>query len=95
MHQSWIDHDPVLRSVKEIGEVTEVSVAPSNAIAGAVLIQDDHLRGREPPEGDVLVLHAELEAARLENAEEVSVRLSPRLDAHEFLHSVLASAISN
>ncbi len=45
VHQCWIDHDPVLRSIKEIGEVTEVSVAPSNAIACAVLIQDDHLRG--------------------------------------------------
>ncbi len=85
----------MLRSIKEIGKVTEVSVAPANTIAGTVLIQDDHLRGREPTEGDVLVLHAEFEAARLENAEKVSVRLSPRLDTYEFLHSVLASAVSN
>lgn len=49
VYQSGIDHQVLLRSVQEIVEITEVSVAAPHAVPRTVLIQHKHLPGAEPP----------------------------------------------
>lgn len=48
VQQGGVDHCAVLRPLQEIAQVTQMPVAASDAVAGAVLVQDKHLAGTEP-----------------------------------------------
>lgn len=67
----------------------------SDTVSSTVLIQNQHLRRREPTERDELVLHAEVEARRLEETEEICMRLSPRLHTNKLLHTMFSREVSD
>lgn len=52
MDQGGVDHDVLLAAVEQVIEQTQVAVAASDAVARAVLVQDEHLPGRVPSCGE-------------------------------------------
>lgn len=48
VQQRGVDQHVVLRVVHQVLQVAQVAVAASHAVAGAVLVQDEHLAGTEP-----------------------------------------------
>lgn len=48
MEQGGVDHGAVLRPLQEIAQVTQMSMATTDAVASAVLVHDKHLTGTEP-----------------------------------------------
>ena len=48
VEQGGVDHCPVVGAVQQVAEVAQVSVAPSDPVPGAVLVQHKHLARAEP-----------------------------------------------
>lgn len=48
MKQGGVNHGSILSTLQQVAQVAQVAMAASNAIASAVLIQDEHLTGTEP-----------------------------------------------
>lgn len=48
VEQRRVDHESRVRPLQQVTEVTQMSMAPSHPIPGAVFIQDEHLTWTEP-----------------------------------------------
>ena len=48
MNEGRVDHGGELGEVEEVVEVAEMSVTATHAVAGAVLVQHEHLTRTEP-----------------------------------------------
>lgn len=48
MKQGGVNHGSVLCPLQQVAQVAQVAMAASNAVASAVLVQDEHLTGTEP-----------------------------------------------
>lgn len=48
VQQGGVNHGSILCSLQQITKVAQMSMAASDTVASAVLIQDEHLTGTEP-----------------------------------------------
>lgn len=94
MDESGIDEDALLGEVEQVVEVGEVTEATANAVAGAVLVQHEHLTGTEPAERAVVVVEAVGQRLRLQQSEELVVRIAARVGTDVLVHAVLACPVS-